>query len=540
MGSRLCFYLYCLLTNLNLIMKILTKKFFNSYLLLVLTILFSCGKDEAGPQVGSITIETSSDVVKIGEALTITAVSENAEDITDLVEFFVNNSSLDGNTYTPSEAGDLQIHATYGGVTSNTLSVSSIKEITSITITSDKSAIKPTGSDIAVITATDQDGTEVSTLVDFYVNGTLNPDGNKVSATALGDLEISAEFESLESNKLVVSSEVNVTSLTVEASRTTIPADSYTAVEISVLDQDEDDITSVINLYIDDVLKDEPLFVSGSAGTFQLKATYESVESSVVEITVNPFVERKVLIEEFTGEWCGWCPQAAYNLDELVKEHPYVLTVGIHNGDGLAYENEATIRSAFGIDYFPSGLVGRVNLGSGVGYNGPTLNPSVIGEVERQIYDSEVLAGVDISSTFTASEASVDVDVKFYADISDEVKITIYIIENDVVSGIQQNYFSGLAGYEGAYYYSQPATLSGYQHQYVLRRAATDVQGESIPQGSVVKDGTYSLNDQTIDISGYDPEKCYIIAFAHYALDGKKTIINAQQVKLGESSNSRN
>ncbi|MEQ9402760.1 MAG: Omp28-related outer membrane protein [Cyclobacteriaceae bacterium] len=516
-------------------MKKNTLKIVKFFYLTMLFILSGCGQDETGPQVGAITIEASSDVIEIGSELTFTAISQSSDDITDFVTFFVNDSPLEGNVYKAVSAGDIAIYATYGSVTSNRLTVLSIKKITNLTITSSKTTIKPTGTDAAVITATDQDDTDVTTLMKFYIDDVLNENGNSITSETLGESVVTAKFENLVSNELSITSELNVTALTLNLSRTSLPADSYTKSEISVFDQDLDDISSFAGLLLNDVTFSESVFVGSVPGTFQIKATYESIESDVVEITVNPFIVRKILIEEFTGEWCGWCPQAAYNLDELVKEHPYVLTVGIHNGDGLEYENEATIRNAFGLNYFPSGLVGRVNMGNSVGFNDPTLDSRVLDEVSRQIYESDVLAGVGINSSFSSNEASVDVNVHFYEDINDEVKITIYLIENDVVSGTQQNYFSGLAGYEDAYYYSQPPTISGYNHQYVLRKAATDVQGEPIPQENVSQGGTYSLNDQPIDISGYDPAKCYVIAFVHYDLNGKQEIINAQQVKLGES-----
>lgn len=512
------------------------KKITLSFSVLFLFFLFGCGNDDSGPSITSIQVSVSTDVATVGEIVTLGAKNQEGLDITELVAFYVDDVEIDGNEFTAAQSGSFSITAKFGSIVSSSVSISSIEEIQSIVIEVNKSIIKPTGEDFAVFTARNQSGNDITTIVKFYKDGVLNLNGgNQFSSLSIEEFGVTAKFDETESNEITISSELTITSLTLETNQTSIPADSYSKALLKALDQDSDDVSSFVSFYANEVLLNENTFKSGASGSYQVKASYASVESNQLTVTVEPFVVRKVLIEEFTGEWCGWCPQAAYNLDELVKEHPYVLTVGIHNGDGLEYQNESVLRSAFGLDYFPSGLVGRVNLGSNVGFNGPTLDSRVLGEVNNQIYGSEVLAGVGINSSFAANEATVDIDVSFYQDISDEVRVTIYLIENNVVSGSQQNYFSGRAGYEDAYYYSLPSVISNYNHQYVLRKAATDILGEEIPQENIAAGNVYSLDTKTIDISGYDPANCYVIAFAHYSLGGNKEIINAQQVKLGES-----
>ena len=75
----------------------------------------------------------------------------------------------------------------------------------------------------------------------------------------------------------------------------------------------------------------------------------------------------------------------------------------------------------------------------------------------------------------------------FYESIQEEVRVTIYIIENEVIGGTQENYFSNNTGFENYYYYPKPPSMSNFTHQYVLRKAATDILGEVIPAESVVK-----------------------------------------------------
>ncbi|MEL6562427.1 MAG: Omp28-related outer membrane protein, partial [Bacteroidota bacterium] len=343
-----------------------------------------------------------------------------------------------------------------------------------------------------------------------------------------------AKYKDIESPSLSIRSKLDISSLTLEVDREVIPADSYTKASARVLDQANDDVTNFVEMTLNGEVISSTDFTSGTTGVYQLKATYEGVESNVVSVQVDPFTVRKVLIEEFTGEWCGWCPEAAHNLETLVEEHPYVLTVGIHNGDGLVFDNEDIIRDAFGINGFPGGLVGRVNLVN-VGYNSNPIDPAIANEYNRQIYNETVMAGVGISSKYVGSDLEVDVSINFYENIQEEVRVTIYIIENEVMGGTQQNYFSNNAGFENYYYYPKPAQLSNFVHQFVLRKAATDILGDVIPAESVVKGSTFNLETKTVDMSNYRSENSYVIAFIHYPMSGSKKILNAQQVKAGQS-----
>ncbi|MEL7148474.1 MAG: Omp28-related outer membrane protein, partial [Bacteroidota bacterium] len=93
----------------------------------------------------------------------------------------------------------------------------------------------------------------------------------------------------------------------------------------------------------------------------------------------------------------------------------------------------------------------------------------------------------------------------------------------------------GRDGFENYYYYSKAPTLPNYVHQFVLRKAGTDILGDVVPAESVVKGAKVSMDTRTIDLSGYDVDNCHVIAFVHYPMNGQKKIINAQQVKVGES-----
>ncbi|MGB3467324.1 MAG: hypothetical protein WBA74_18720, partial [Cyclobacteriaceae bacterium] len=444
------------------------QRAFLSVLMMSFVFLLACGDDESGTAITSIklTVRPAVDFIESGTELSLSASDQNGNDISEIVTFLVNEAEIEGTTFTPTSPELLKITASYEGINSTVVSLDVINKVESITVTSDKEIISPSGKDFATITAKDQAGLDITPFVNFYVNGSLSSTGNLISSVSEGELTITAKYKEIESNGLTLISQLEITSLRIEVDQATIPADSYTKAHITVLNQSNIDITEFSTIYVNDKELVSNVFTSGDVGSYQIKAVYEGLESDLLSLQVNPFTVRKVLIEEFTGEWCGWCPEAAYNLDELVKEHPYVLTVGIHNGDGLVYNNEDIIRNAFGINGFPGGIIGRVNL-PGVGYNSSPMSPAITNEFNRQIYDETVLAGVEISSTINGNELDIDVNVQFYEQVTDEVRVTIYIVENNVVGGTQQNYFSNNTGFENYYYYPKPPQLPNFVHQYV-------------------------------------------------------------------------
>jgi len=82
---------------------------------------------------------------------------------------------------------------------------------------------------------------------------------------------------------------------------------------------------------------------------------------------------KRVLIEEATGTWCGWCVRGICMTDDLNKKHPSTTAiVAVHNGDPMkvtAYDNgmAATMKAYFGSNWgYPGGFVDRLKTTSEV------------------------------------------------------------------------------------------------------------------------------------------------------------------------------
>lgn len=93
---------------------------------------------------------------------------------------------------------------------------------------------------------------------------------------------------------------------------------------------------------------------------YQLWAEVEGDQSigltdSVARVSFVP--TRRVVLEEGTGTWCGWCPQgilAIENLHTLYGDH--VIPIAVHNADVMTVE---AYNSGLGFSAFPMGVVNR-------------------------------------------------------------------------------------------------------------------------------------------------------------------------------------
>lgn len=163
----------------------------------------------------------------------------------------------------------------------------------------------------------------------------------------------------------------------------------------------------------------------------------DSLNFTVKGLTFNP--TKRVVFEEATGTWCGWCPRGAVYMDSLAGLHPNTaMTIAVHNGDPMV---DATYDTGIGalIGGYPSGLVDRKD---------NDVDPSsFIDEYDARITD---IAPCDVTVTTTFDAVSrlmtVDVSAMFATDLSGEYRFNAVIVEDDVTgtaSGYNQtNYYS--------------------------------------------------------------------------------------------------
>lgn len=225
---------------------------------------------------------------------------------------------------------------------------------------------------------------------------------------------------------------------------------------------------------------------------------------SVVPLLFLPV--RKVLIEEATGTWCGWCPRGAVNMDFMDETYPNSIEVAVHNGDPM---KNSTYDSGIGtqIGGYPSGLVDRA-LGD--------VDPSEFepAYLLRKDVQAIVSVGIDIDFNHTTRVLNATITAIFAANFDNSnFRINSVLVEDNVTgtgSGWSQtNYYAGGANGAMGGYENLPATVPA--SQMVYRHVGRQIFGgwngtsNSIPSAIVAGDEysytyTYTI-PETYDIN---------------------------------------
>ena len=197
-------------------------------------------------------------------------------------------------------------------------------------------------------------------------------------------------------------------------------------------------------------------FKSKKQGTYTFDALYGTLQSNKINVNViqtpppapavpedtNPektnFV-RRVLLTQFTGTGCGYCPYMINALHELENSSyapNYVLAVAhLYNESDPAYLSEAqTLDNAYGVNNYPSitaDLQRRKN-----------VNPdyaSLTSLLNTAINRCSVKAGIAVNAEYHPNEKYVVINTLVKAKTTDSFRVGAWLLE-DGISGKQTIY----------------------------------------------------------------------------------------------------
>ena len=196
-----------------------------------------------------------------------------------------------------------------------------------------------------------------------------------------------------------------------------------------------------------------------------------SDNSSTMTVTgVTPIPGRKVVVEEGTGTWCGWCPRGAVMMGYMEETFPdNFIGIAVHNNttDPMRVATyDAGMLTLIG--GFPSGLVDRSYIGID-----PLEFESAL--VDRMSTPNSVKITQDVSWDATTRKAVVTSHLDFQQTLNGDYRIAVVFTQDSVkgaASGYNQtNYYSGgsvgpMAGFEGL---ANPVPAASSQFDHVAR-----------------------------------------------------------------------
>ena len=300
-------------------------------------------------------------------------------------------------------------------------------------------------------------------------------------------------------------------------------------ITFTVTNSQGDDLTEDAVFYVDGIEIDGNTYTSAEVGSHVVTAAYFDVESAPLQISFHDGTiinfRKKLLIEDYTGTWCGYCPRVAYAI-ELVRDLTQdVVPVAIHRASSepssLIYdpynfaEAEGLEVSLGGSGGYPKGYLNR-------NIRWTSLEPDHIDQAVALTQGENPRLGLAMTAAVAEGNISLDVNVMFGKEFTNELKLVVYVLENGLIYD-QYNYTS---------YYGGLDVLEGFEHNHTLRATLTPILGESINSTETVFENVYT---KTFNVPvPANMENAENIEFVAFIVDETGRAVNVRAAHAGE------
>ena len=245
--------------------------------------------------------------------------------------------------------------------------------------------------------------------------------------------------------------------------------------------------------------------------------------------------DRTILIEELTGVDCANCPKAATNIKNMMAANPgRILAAALHPplGGGFTEPIFGKSKYDFRIDKadeiinklggltggLPTGAINRTPKTGGVMFDSDY--GAWVSRVTPMLSKTTPV-NIHIETIYTAdnNECEVVAKVAFTENVTEELYLTIYVIENEIKD-----------------YQNDAGTKDpDYKHSFVLRDCVTPIAGTSLNfadknTGSVFQKRV--IFNPTIDgDNAWNLDNCKVLAFVHRS-GTDQSVLHVQEVEL--------
>ncbi len=260
---------------------------------------------------------------------------------------------------------------------------------------------------------------------------------------------------------------------------------------------------SIKNIY--NSLPGKLMKVAAGAAALLSVASCTNIDKDERLIYVKPAeVKKHVLIEDFTGQRCVNCPNAADKIKELQNTYgeENIIAVGIYGGDfgyttiaegrqplSLTTEDGNSYYTTWNVKAQPSGMIDR--------YGGQVLSNIAYWTAYVQgtiAMDPTVMIVPTAQYDASARSLKVDVEVAGLKTLSG-AKLQVWLVEDGIVD---------------MQYMPNGSVNNEYVHNHVFRATMTAVNGDDI---NVAENGDVKKSYTTTLKEGWKPENMSVVAF---------------------------
>lgn len=255
---------------------------------------------------------------------------------------------------------------------------------------------------------------------------------------------------------------------------------------------------------------------------------FEVKEAKTGTIASSAASNKTIVVEDFTGVKCTWCPTGHRLSENYLSTHlaKMIIIATQCNYYGTPYKNQPDFRTTFSAALEDNAHV--------LGYPGGSLNRAVFSNHSVQT-DSYMAMYMTDESWYEAADkiiaetAPVNIGIKTSFDVA--ARSLSAVVETFYTSTVTSPLYIHVAITESGLVASQidkGVVNSKYVHDHVLRTYLTGQWGEQIATSTV--QGTRTQTTYTFTFpANFNADKCKVIAFVS---ENKKNILNAAEVDV--------
>ncbi len=312
-----------------------------------------------------------------------------------------------------------------------------------------------------------------------------------------------------------------ITDIVIDASKNNILVDEQ--IQLTIIADNGTNVTNETTFYVDGEEISGNVYSFSTNGIKVIKGIYKGIKSNEIQIEVNipTGYSQKVLVEDYTGVWCGYCPRVAYSIQQIEANDEFgdkMVPVAIHlydNNDPFTCADGIALKDAFNISGLPQGRINKTGI-----WTAP--QPDHLDDVYNLI-GGDASLGIAINSSLNSGNVEATIRVGFAQDYTN-LGIVVYLLEDGLIH--DQTNYTELFG--GEY------TLIDFEQNDVLRKAYTNILGDTIPDDQSVTDNVYEFTiNAPLPDNIENSNNLKLVAFVVNKTTNEA--LNVQEVHLGDN-----
>lgn len=256
------------------------------------------------------------------------------------------------------------------------------------------------------------------------------------------------------------------------------------------------------------------LFLASCSSTEMIYAPI-SVDDRVDAPPISGLFKKKMLIEDYTGTWCGNCTRVSYAIEKVKEQTDQMVTIAIHNGvDPYHFAGIQPLKDLISPNNdleLPQSRLNRTI----------TWTYPEVSNIQQALNLTSNNSGLGLAIHSTTGNGSIDLDVKVkFAQNYENLKLVVYILENHLIYR-QYNYTN---------YFGAINPVTNFEHNHVLRTSLTNLLGNPLSNTNFNQTLTtnFSLPIPS-NISNADN-----ISYVAFVVDANNNVINVRAAESNE------